>query len=120
MKSPGAGPSPTNLISQEVPLVAPGGSHPAVHCRRQRQRRRCHPRFTPRLIAFNKYYGWYSSPLNGIAAWADNIHATYPTRCIGVSEYGAGASIYQHSENPVLPSNTATAISSRGMAKYRA
>jgi len=102
-----AGPSPTNLISLEVPLVgqedptrlataasAAGDNDPTT--------------LYTQTIAFNKYYGWYSSPLNGIASWADNFHATYPTRCVGVSEYGAGASIYQHSENPVLPSNTAT------------
>ncbi len=55
----------------------------------------------PQHIAFNEYYGWYESPLNGIASWADNIHASHPTNCIGITEYGAGASIYQHSENPV-------------------
>ena len=38
------------------------------------------------------------------------IHANYPTRCVGVSEYGAGASIYQHSENPTFPANTATSF----------
>ena len=38
--------------------------------------------------------------------WADDIHATYPARTVGISEYGAGASIYQHSENPVVePAN---------------
>lgn len=62
------------------------------------------------IIAFNKYYGWYQSPLDGIGAWADNIHATYPTRCFGIGEYGAGASINQHSENPTLPGNTASAF----------
>jgi beta-galactosidase len=55
----------------------------------------------PQVIAFNEYYGWYSSPLNGLAAWADNLHAAHPTNCIGISENGAGASIYQHSEDPV-------------------
>jgi beta-galactosidase len=57
--------------------------------------------WTPQLVAFNEYFGWYESPLNGIASWADTIHAAHPTNCIGISEYGAGASIYQHSEDPV-------------------
>ena len=57
--------------------------------------------WTPQIVAFNEYFGWYESPLNGIASWADAIHAAHPTNCIGISEYGAGASIYQHSENPV-------------------
>ena len=55
----------------------------------------------PQLAGFNEYYGWYEDPLNGLAAWADAIHAAHPTNCIGISEYGAGASIYQHSEDPV-------------------
>ena len=53
------------------------------------------------LNALNKYFGWYDGTLGEFAAWADNIHSNYPDRCIGVSEYGAGASIYQHSEEPV-------------------
>jgi beta-galactosidase len=58
------------------------------------------------LIDFNKYYGWYGGVVTDFGPWADNIHATYPARTVGVSEYGAGASIYQHSENPVTePAN---------------
>ncbi|HKW30394.1 MAG TPA: glycoside hydrolase family 2 TIM barrel-domain containing protein [Verrucomicrobiae bacterium] len=58
------------------------------------------------LIDFNKYYGWYNGILSDFGPWADNFHATYPTRSVGVSEYGAGANIYQHSENPVTePAN---------------
>jgi beta-galactosidase len=58
------------------------------------------------VIAFNKYYGWYGGVMTDFGPWADNFHATYPARMVGVSEYGAGASIYQHSENPVAePAN---------------
>lgn len=57
--------------------------------------------WTPQVVAFNMYYGWYFSPLNGLASWADTIHAAHPTNCIGISEFGAGASIYQHGEDPV-------------------
>ena len=57
--------------------------------------------FTTDLVGFNEYYGWYASPINGLAAFMDNNHASYPNRPTGLSEYGAGASIYQHSENPV-------------------
>lgn len=55
----------------------------------------------PQLIGFNEYFGWYGSPTDGIGAWADSIRAAHPTNCFAVSEYGAGASIYQHSEDPV-------------------
>lgn len=57
--------------------------------------------WTPQITAFNMYYGWYFNPLNGLASWADAIHTAHPTNCIGISEYGAGASIYQHGEEPV-------------------
>ncbi len=51
--------------------------------------------------SFNKYFGWYNGELGEFGAWADAIHAKYPKRPLGISEYGAGASIYQHSEDPV-------------------
>jgi len=58
------------------------------------------------LIDFNKYYGWYNGVFSDFGPWADNFHATYPTRNVGISEYGAGANIYQHSEDPVTePAN---------------
>src|ERR1035441_5413393 len=58
------------------------------------------------VIAFNKYYGWYGGVMTDFSPWADNFHATYPARMVGVSEYGAGSSIYQHSEDPVTePAN---------------
>ncbi|HTR42210.1 MAG TPA: glycoside hydrolase family 2 TIM barrel-domain containing protein [Pseudomonadales bacterium] len=53
------------------------------------------------LNAINKYFGWYNGKLGEFGPWADNIHSNYPTHCIGVSEYGAGGSVMQHSENPV-------------------
>jgi beta-galactosidase len=60
----------------------------------------------PNVVAFNKYYGWYGGTTNDFPPWVDNIHATYPSRRIGVSEYGAGASVWQHSEDPVAePAN---------------
>ena len=52
--------------------------------------------------SFNKYFGWYNGKLGDFGPWADEIHAKYPTRPIGISEYGAGASTHQHSEEPVL------------------
>jgi beta-galactosidase len=53
------------------------------------------------LNSFNKYFGWYNGKLGELGAWADEIHAKYPGRRLGISEYGAGASIQQHSEDPV-------------------
>jgi beta-galactosidase len=52
------------------------------------------------VVGYNKYFGWYNGTYNDFAPWADNIHATYPARKNGVSEYGAGSSIIQHQNNP--------------------
>jgi beta-galactosidase len=59
----------------------------------------------PDVIAFNKYYGWYGGVTSQFGPWADNIHQAQPNRPIGISEYGAGASIYQHEVNPSPPNS---------------
>ena len=58
--------------------------------------------FLPDVVAFNRYYGWYNGKFADFAANLDAAHAKYPRTCIGVSEYGAGASIHQHQENPPM------------------
>jgi beta-galactosidase len=55
---------------------------------------------------FNKYFGWYTSSNADFSSWADTMHSNYPARFIGVTEYGAGGSIYQHSEDPVAQPNS--------------
>ena len=47
-------------------------------------------------IAWNKYYGWYIPKIDNFAKYFDEWHAKYPDAKIGVSEYGAGASLNQH------------------------
>jgi beta-galactosidase len=59
--------------------------------------------FLTDVIAFNRYFGWYYGHSSDFGPWADQFHATYPSRVMGISEYGAGASIYQHEENPPPP-----------------
>jgi beta-galactosidase len=59
--------------------------------------------YLPDVTGFNVYYGWYYGRATDFGPWADGIHLHYPTRAIGVSEYGAGASIYQHQDNPPPP-----------------
>lgn len=49
---------------------------------------------------FNQYQGWYGGNVADFAAWADQTHADRPNGAIGLTEYGAGASITQHSANP--------------------
>ena len=56
--------------------------------------------FVSDLLAFNKYFGWYSDDYAKFGPWLDEFHAKNPNRPIGISEYGAGASIFQHEQNP--------------------
>jgi beta-galactosidase len=100
-----SGPSPSPLISQEAQLAAQEDpTRPTTAAANSSDNDPTTLYST--LIAFNKYYGWYGGALTDFGPWADNFHATYPTRMVGVSEYGCGASIYQHSEDPVTePAN---------------
>jgi hypothetical protein len=52
-------------------------------------------------VSYNRYFGWYWTEAKDIGLWADALHAKMPKRPIGVSEYGAGASIL-HQEDPVM------------------
>jgi beta-galactosidase len=59
------------------------------------------------LNAFNKYFGWYNGKLKDFGPWADAVHTQFPDRPIGISEFGAGASIRQHEEQTVRQPATA-------------
>lgn len=48
------------------------------------------------LMAWNKYFGWYSGSTEEAGDFFDDIKSTAEGQPIGVSEYGAGASIYHH------------------------
>jgi beta-galactosidase len=57
-------------------------------------------------IGLNRYDGWYTK---NVAAWPaelDEIHAALPDRGVAISEYGAGASIFEHDLNPTQPRTT--------------
>jgi len=94
------GPKPVNLVRQLTRLAAEEDptrlSTSAANARDDEPSNWC-----TELNAINRYFGWYDGQLGEFGPWADKIHCNYPNRCIGVSEYGAGASIYQHSEDPV-------------------
>ena len=55
------------------------------------------------IIGYNKYFGWYYFQRDDFAEWADSLHDLEPLRKIGVSEFGAGGSINQHTDNPRKP-----------------
>ncbi len=54
------------------------------------------------LIAWNQYFGWYGGSADDLGRWFDATHAAFPQYCIGLSEYGAGASVY-HQQDSVKP-----------------
>ena len=49
------------------------------------------------LLAWNKYFGWYSDAIGKADKFFDNAKEEAAGTPVGVSEYGAGASINQHS-----------------------
>lgn len=55
------------------------------------------------LVAINRYFGWYTGSAGEIGPWLDALHAKHPTTPIGMSEYGAGASIADHEVPPQKP-----------------
>ncbi|UOE47246.1 glycoside hydrolase family 2 protein [Mucilaginibacter sp. SMC90] len=55
------------------------------------------------VIAWNRYFGWYGGDFKEMGTWADKVHRLYPQMCFGISEYGAGASPYKHTEQLSRP-----------------
>lgn len=49
---------------------------------------------------FNEYQGWYSGHVADFGGWADANHEAHPDAPIGITEYGAGASIGEHTADP--------------------
>lgn len=54
-------------------------------------------------IAWNRYFGWYYGEPADMGAFLDEIHTNFPEYKIGISEYGAGGSIYQHTDELKRP-----------------
>ncbi len=52
------------------------------------------------VMGLNRYYGWYYGDLDGVGPALDALHAKHPTLPIGLSEWGAGGAMTQHSDNP--------------------
>ncbi len=59
--------------------------------------------FVTDVLGLNKYFGWYNGTSQELGTYLDKWHDEHPDRTIGLSEYGAGASIYQHEDNPKQP-----------------
>jgi len=48
------------------------------------------------LVAWNKYFGWYKDAAPSVSKFFDEVKVSSKGKPIGVSEYGAGASIQHH------------------------
>ncbi|MDL2213799.1 glycoside hydrolase family 2 protein [Bacteroides sp. OttesenSCG-928-E20] len=57
--------------------------------------------YITQLIAWNRYDGWYGSTPATLATFLDRTHQNRPELRIGISEYGAGASIYHQQDSLV-------------------
>lgn len=60
--------------------------------------------FITDVIAWNRYDGWYGGMPEDLGKWLDWMHKKHPELCIGISEYGAGASIY-HQQDSLVKTN---------------
>lgn len=55
------------------------------------------------LIAWNRYFGWYRGNPSDLGQWMDDMHSANLEFKIGLSEYGAGASVFHHQEELKKP-----------------
>ena len=55
---------------------------------------------TTDVIGYNRYYGWYIGKPADVGSAIDTLHAKHPSLPLSISEYGAGAALSQHSDNP--------------------
>jgi len=52
------------------------------------------------VAGYNRYFGWYYGKTDDMGPFLDRSHQRHPNLPIAVSEYGAGAALSQHSDNP--------------------
>jgi beta-galactosidase len=51
-------------------------------------------------IGYNRYFGWYTGRFADFGPMLDEAHRRHPAVPIAVSEYGAGAALTQHTDDP--------------------
>jgi len=51
-------------------------------------------------VGYNRYFGWYTGELDDFGAMLDQAHSRHPALPIAVSEFGAGAALSQHTDDP--------------------
>ena len=53
------------------------------------------------IWGLNRYHLWYYGDLDSLARDVDGLHAKFPKQPVGISEYGAGAALSDHTDNPL-------------------
>jgi beta-galactosidase len=51
-------------------------------------------------VGYNRYFGWYSGHFADLGTMLDEAHGRHPQTPMSVSEYGAGAALTQHTDDP--------------------
>ena len=51
-------------------------------------------------VGYNRYFGWYTGHFGDFGPMLDQAHERHPLLPLSVSEYGAGAALTQHSDDP--------------------
>jgi len=55
------------------------------------------------VMGYNYYDGWYGKTPAAFGPDLDKLHASRPDHSMGISEYGAGASVMEHEADPKQP-----------------
>lgn len=95
------GPDPTHLIRELNTLAHTLDSTRLTTAAAMFDERPQHK--IPDLISWNKYFGWYVGKVGDFGSWLESIRRKHPDLKIGVSEYGVGANVADHSQNPAQP-----------------
>jgi beta-galactosidase len=53
------------------------------------------------VVGYNRYYGWYMGKTADFGPFLDLARSLHPNVPMGVSEYGAGGALSQHTDNPL-------------------
>jgi beta-galactosidase len=53
------------------------------------------------VVGYNRYYGWYMGKTADFGPFLDLAHSLHPNVPMGVSEYGAGGALSQHTDTPL-------------------
>ncbi len=52
------------------------------------------------ILSYNHYFGWYVGTFEDNEKWLDKFHEMYPTRVLGISEYGCEGIVTYHEDTP--------------------